>query len=71
MLPPKCFSCGKFLADIQLEYEDGKKEIDANVNLTLEQKRKQKKELLNKLHIVRICCRDIVLTYCDTIHVII
>ncbi len=71
MLPPKCFSCGKFLADIQLEYENKKEEIDANSKLTNEEKKQQKRDLLKKLHIKRWCCRSQVITYCDLVNVII
>jgi DNA-directed RNA polymerase subunit N (RpoN/RPB10) len=71
MLPPKCFSCGKFLADIQLEYESKKEEIDSKSSLTNEEKKQKKRELLEKLHIRRWCCRSQVITYCDMINVII
>lgn len=71
MLPPKCFSCGKFLADIQLEYEAKKAEIDSNSKLSNDEKKQLKKDLLNKMHITRWCCRSQVITYCDLINVII
>jgi DNA-directed RNA polymerase subunit N (RpoN/RPB10) len=71
MLPPKCFSCGKFLADIQLEYENKKEEIDSNSSLTNEEKKQQKRDLLDKLYIKRWCCRSQVITYCDMIKIII
>ena len=71
MLPPKCFSCGKFLADIQLEYEASKDEIDSNSKLSIDEKKQQKKALLDKMHIKRGCCRSQVITYCDLINIII
>jgi hypothetical protein len=71
MLPPKCFSCGKFLADIELEYETKKDLIDSNSKLTSDEKKQQKKELLDKMYIRRWCCRSQVITYCDLINIII
>jgi DNA-directed RNA polymerase subunit N (RpoN/RPB10) len=71
MLPPKCFSCGKFLADIEIEYETKKNDIDANTSLSIEEKKQQKKELLNKMYIKRWCCRSQVITYTDLINIII
>ena len=71
MLPPKCFSCGKFLADIQLEYESKKDEIDSNPKLSEDEKKQQKKNLLNAMYIRRWCCRSQVITYCDLVNIII
>jgi DNA-directed RNA polymerase subunit N (RpoN/RPB10) len=71
MLPPKCFSCGKFLADIQLEYETKKEAIESNYKLSSDEKKQQKKELLNSMYIRRWCCRSQVISYCDLINVII
>jgi DNA-directed RNA polymerase subunit N (RpoN/RPB10) len=71
MLPPKCFTCGKFLADIELEYETKKDLIDSNSKLTSDEKKEQKKELLVKMYIKRWCCRSQVITYCDLINIII
>ena len=71
MLPPKCISCGKFLADIQLIYESLKVEIDANPKLNNEEKKLAKKKILDDLQIKRWCCRSQVITYCDLINVII
>lgn len=71
MLPPKCFSCGKFLADIELEYESKKDQIDSNSKLSSEEKKQMKKDLLNKMYVTRWCCRSQVITYCDLVHIII
>jgi len=71
MLPPKCFSCGKFLADIEIEYETKKDLIDSNSKLTSDEKKEQKKEILAKMYIKRWCCRSQVITYCDLINIII
>lgn len=71
MLPPKCISCGKFLADIQLIYESEKKNIESNNKLSNEAKAIENKKLLDKLYITRWCCRSQVLTYCDLVQKII
>ena len=71
MLPPKCISCGKFLADIELQYESSKDEIDTNSKLNSEEKKLEKKKLLDDLHITRWCCRAQVITYCDLIKIIV
>ena len=71
MLPPKCISCGKFLADIQLSFEQSKILIDSNKKLSEEEKKIKKKELLNSLYVIRWCCRAQVITYVDTINIII
>jgi DNA-directed RNA polymerase subunit N len=71
MLPPKCISCGKFLADIQISYESLKADIDSNSKLNNEEKKLAKKKILDDLQIKRWCCRSQVITYCDLINIII
>ena len=38
MLPPRCFTCGHVLADLELEFEEGIEQIDNNINLTNSEK---------------------------------
>lgn len=71
MLPPKCISCGKFMADIQLTYEQMKDDIEADTSLTLEQQRDKMKKCLDLLYIKRWCCRSQVITYKDLINIIV
>ena len=75
MLPPRCFTCGHVLADLELEYEEGLKQIDNNVKLSSEQKAEAKKNLVNKLlpgrWAKRYCCRARLLSYVDLIEVVI
>lgn len=75
MLPPRCFTCGHVLADLELEYEEGLKQIDNNVKLNDEQKADAKKKLVNKLlpgrWAKRYCCRTRLLSYVDLIEVVI
>ncbi len=75
MLPPRCFTCGHVLADIELEYEDKLNEIDNNIRLNDEQKFEEKKKIINKLlpgrWLKRYCCRTRLLSYVDLIKVIV
>jgi len=75
MLPPRCFTCGHVLADLEIEYEEGLNQIDNNIKLNDEQKSEEKKKLINKLlpgrWKKRYCCRSRLLSYVDLIKVII
>ncbi len=75
MLPPRCFTCGHVLADLELEYEEKLQEIDNNVKLTTDDKASQKRELVNKLlpgrWKLRYCCRARLLSYVDLIKVVV
>lgn len=75
MLPPRCFTCGHVLADLELEYEDGIQQIDNNIKLNDEQKAEAKRKLVNKLlpgrWTKRYCCRTRLLSYVDLIKVVI
>ena len=75
MLPPRCFTCGHVLADLELEYEEKLLEIDNNIKLSDEQKSEEKRKLVNKLlpgrWNKRYCCRTRLLSYVDLIKVVI
>jgi len=75
MLPPRCFTCGHVLADLELEYEEGLNLIDNNIKLNDEQKSEEKRKLINKLlpnrWKKRYCCRARLLSYVDLVKVII
>jgi DNA-directed RNA polymerase subunit N (RpoN/RPB10) len=75
MLPPRCFTCGHVMADIELEYENRLQEIDNDVKLNDEQKATQKKNIVNKLlpdrFMSRYCCRTRLLSYVDLIKIIV
>jgi len=74
MLPPRCFTCGHVLADIELDFEEGLNEIENNIKLTNEQKANKKKELIDKLlpgrWKKRYCCRARLISYVDLIKII-
>lgn len=75
MLPPKCFTCGHVLANLELEYEEKLQEIDNNIKLTDEQKQEAKRNLVDNLlpdrWKTRYCCRARLLSYVDLIKVIV
>ncbi len=75
MLPPKCFTCGHVLANLELEYEEKLQEIDNNIKLNDEQKQEAKRNIVDKLlpdrWKTRYCCRSRLLSYVDLIKVII
>lgn len=71
MLPPKCITCGKLLADIEVEYKETKQMYENDTSLDDEQVAKLITELLDKLHIKRMCCRTQVLTFVDLVKLII
>lgn len=71
MLPPKCISCGKYMADIQLTYEQMIVDIESNTGLSHEQQQQLMKECLDKLYIRRWCCRAQVISYKDLINIIV
>ena len=74
MLPPRCFTCGHVLADIELEFEEKLQEIENNIKLNTEQKADQKKKIIDKLlpgrWKTRYCCRAR-LSYVDLIKIIV
>ena len=75
MLPPRCFTCGHVLANLELKYEEGLVNIDNNIKLTEDQKAKAKIDLVDKLlpgrWKKRYCCRTRLISYVDLIHIIV
>jgi DNA-directed RNA polymerase subunit N (RpoN/RPB10) len=79
IIPVRCLSCNKVLADKFAYYEEKCKEIDAS-DLTEEQKtaRKDLKEMdkktrgkvLDDLGLTRICCRRMMLSTVDMMDLI-
>ncbi len=75
MLPPRCFTCGHVLANLELEFEQELQQIDNNISLNAEAKAKAKRALVDKLlpdrWKKRYCCRARLLSYVDLINVVI
>lgn len=62
MLIPKCPTCKTQLANKQILFTTMMNDI-CNENISEEEKNKKKMDLLNKLEILRYCCRMRVLTF--------
>lgn len=73
MLLPKCKSCGKYIGNLQLLWEE---ELDKNskiledTNISYEDKSKITSKILDNLELRRWCCRTKILTYYKQIKVI-
>ena len=70
MLPPKCFTCGKLLADIEIEWRITHDKLRNDDTMTEEQVAREMSKLLDKLHINCQCCRAQVLTFVELIKII-
>ena len=75
MLPPRCFTCGHVLANLELEFEETLHQIDNNIKLNDNKKAELKRDLVKKLlpgrWEKRYCCRARLLSYVDLIKVVI
>lgn len=71
MLPPKCFSCGRILCDIDNEFYTKTKAWKADTKLSEEQVAEKTKKLLEDLNINAHCCVSNVLTSVYLIDIII
>jgi len=83
IIPVKCFTCGKVLADKYEYYKQKSKELEKNIDvdkMTIEDinvnsadtyfDSTKKKNLLDKLGLNRICCRRHMLCHVDLIEII-
>jgi DNA-directed RNA polymerase subunit N (RpoN/RPB10) len=75
MLPPRCFTCGHVLANLELEFEETLQQIDNNIKLNDDQKADSKRKLVDKLlpdrWKQRYCCRARLLSYVDLIKIVV
>jgi len=73
IIPIKCFTCGKVLADKYRYFQRKSRESRAennneNIYLTLENKEQSKEAIiLNDIGIHKLCCRRHMLTHVDVI----
>ena len=67
MLYSTCPTCGFFLAQKNLEWEQKSEEICNNPKLSIEEKEKQKQKLLLSLKIRRYCCKMRIMSYKDIV----
>lgn len=67
MLYITCPTCGYFLGQKTLRYEQEKDKICSNPNLTPEQRDKELSKLLLSLGLKRYCCKMRMMTYKDIV----
>jgi len=70
MLYYRCPTCRTILANKQLLFEKGLKDIIENEKMNDKEKDIEKQEILNKLHVKNICCRMRMLTYVRKIEIV-
>jgi DNA-directed RNA polymerase subunit N (RpoN/RPB10) len=67
MLYITCPTCGYFLGQKTIKYEQGKEAICSNPKLTQEEKEKELSKLLLSLGLRRYCCKMRMMTYKDLV----
>jgi DNA-directed RNA polymerase subunit N (RpoN/RPB10) len=67
MLYISCPTCGYFLGQKTLEYENGKQVICSNPKFSIEQKENELSKLLLSLKLRRYCCKMRMMTYKDIV----
>lgn len=67
MLYSTCPTCGYFLGQKIMEWEEKSKEICDNPKYTKVEKEKLKEELLRKIKLRRYCCRMRLMSYKDIV----
>ena len=71
MLYLTCPTCGYFLGQKTIQYEEKKKIICSNPTLLQEEKDEQLAQLLNSLNLKRYCCKMRMMAYKDIVEIII
>ena len=71
MLYPVCPTCQLLLADKQLVFETEFAKISNDSKLPEDKKKKEVEKLLNKLGLIRYCCRMRMISYVDQVKIII
>jgi DNA-directed RNA polymerase subunit N (RpoN/RPB10) len=67
MLYLTCPTCGYFLGQKTIEYEEGKKNICTNPQLSTEEKEHALSKLLLSLKLRRYCCKMRMMSYKDIV----
>lgn len=70
MLYYKCPTCRSLLANKQIPFQNGMRQICDNTFLDENQKKKEKQKLLDDLLITNICCRMRILTFIPLIDLV-
>lgn len=71
MLYATCPTCNNLLADKQIFFEKEKEKIENDKNLSKKDREKEVEKLLDKIGLVRYCCRMRMITYLDQVNIII
>jgi DNA-directed RNA polymerase subunit N (RpoN/RPB10) len=67
MLYLSCPTCGYFLGQKTIEYEQGKEKICSNPKLSAEERELELSKLLLSLKLRRYCCKMRMMTYKDIV----
>jgi hypothetical protein len=70
MLYVTCPTCGYFIGQKTIEYEEKKKNICTNALLSKEEKETELSKLLLSLKIRRYCCKMRIMSYSDLVNII-
>ena len=70
MLYLSCPTCGYFLGIKTQNFENEKKKICSNPNLSIDEREKQISELIKSLNLRRYCCKMRVMSYKDIVDVV-
>ena len=71
MLYATCPTCNNLLADKQIFFEEEKEKIENDKNLSKKDRERETEKLLDKIGLVRYCCRMRMITYLDQVNIII
>ena len=66
IIPVRCFTCGKVIADVYEQYKERKNAYDEAIRKN-EKPKETPKEILDDLGVDRYCCRRMILTHVDLI----
>jgi DNA-directed RNA polymerase subunit N len=66
IIPVRCFTCGKIISDVYLDYKKRYEEYKRSINKG-EKPEETPQQILDSLGIDRYCCRRMILTHVDLI----
>ena len=75
IIPIRCFTCGKLIADRWIEYETELQKLYITKpglyqNINIDKKTHHVNQVLNKVNLVRPCCRTMFIGHIDMFHLI-
>jgi len=66
IIPVRCFTCGKIISDVYLDYKKRFDEYKRSINKG-EKPQETPQQILDSLGVDRYCCRRMILTHVDLI----